>query len=87
MDLKSGILDIREGGFGGGGYNFETGIEIEVIIETVTVQLNCDTGQPSLPLHCFAFKLFRFVRALMIEGVRTAQCTWLRCFPSECSKL
>ena len=80
-------MEIREGRFGGGGYNFETGIGIEVVIETLTVQLNCDTGQPSPPLHCFAFKLFRFVRALMIEGVRTAQCTWLRCFPSECSKL
>ena len=84
MDLKSGILEIWEGGFG---YNFETGIGIEVVIETVTVQLNCDTGQSSLPLHCFAFKLFRFVRALMIEGVRIAQCTWLRCFSSEWSKL
>ena len=66
----------------GGGYNFETGIGIEVVIETVTVQLNCDTGQPSPPLHCFAFKHFRFVRALMIEVVCTAQCTWLsKMFP------
>ena len=70
-------LKIRHFGNKGGriwgwGYNFVTGIGIDVVIETVTVQLNCDTGQPSPSLHSFAFKHFRFVSALKLFALRSA---------------